>query len=132
MLWLDYETLTHLWPEVADHPEAVLREKLDEADLEIRAKFPDLAARIDRGLIELSTVQRVIKRVVLRAVRHEDNPASRLQGQSFTTGPFTQSVQFTKPDNGDVYLSKSDREALAVGRDTKSGRAFSIYMGGVR
>lgn len=100
-----------------------IQRKLDEAEDAARAAVPDLDARIHDGRIPLIRAQRIIKRVVTRALR---NPAGvRMQQES--TGPFSGSITYGGDEPGEIYLTPEDRAEL-LGR-TRTGRPRTVGIG---
>lgn len=70
---------------------------------------------IDAGLLKI-----VVCRMVQRAMTSEAGGVDQL---TMAAGPFSQNVRYTNP-HGDLYISKSDRRTLGVGRQ----HAFTINL----
>ncbi|MNW35802.1 Phage protein Gp19/Gp15/Gp42 [compost metagenome] len=119
------EDLKKHWPALPpeDVPEA--EQKLIEASLVIRAKYPDIDQRIASGELDRDVVTYVVCRMVRRALdTPEDVPENATQ-MSFTAGPFSQSATFRNTD-GALYLGKSDKELLEPQPRGDGGEFFNI------
>lgn len=70
---------------------------------------------IDAGLLKI-----VVCRMVQRAMTSEAGGVDQL---TMAAGPFSQNVRYTNP-HGDLYISKSDRRTLGLGRQ----HAFTVDL----
>lgn len=102
---------------------------LEDASAQVRVEAPGIDERItiQEGATapELDPIipRRVVAEMVKRAMlASPDQPA--LANYQQTSGPFSQSGTFVNP-TGDLYLTKTERRLLGVGRP----RAFTIDAG---
>lgn len=102
--------------------DATIRRLILEAEDSVNAAFPDMEERVDAGTVPAIRVNRVVVRMVIRALR---NP-SGMRTQQETVGPFSGSVTFGGDEPGEIYLSAEDRAALAP---NVSGVARTIRVG---
>ena len=122
------EDLKKHWPALPPEDVAEAEQKLIEASLVIRAKYPDIDQRIASGELDRAVVTYVVCRMVRRALdTPEDVPENATQ-MSFTAGPFSQSATFRNTD-GALYLGKSDKELLEPQPRVDGGQFFNLMPG---
>lgn len=121
------EDLRTHWPDLPVEREAEAAQKLREAEIEIRALFPDVDSRIDALTLDFQVPQLVVCRMVRRAMDvSADVPTAGLESFQIGTGPFTMGGKIHNPD-GNLYLTAADKRLLSNPRQPRRG--WTIRMG---
>ena len=127
----EYATVEDLRNHWSDAPEAEMRQKLFEAEVEVLALYPDIPDRIDAGTLRREVLTLVLCRMVKRAMNPSVLGAQGIESATQATGPFSQTLKFTGTD-GAIFLNKADKRLLAPRRAGEEGMAFTIHPGGRR
>ncbi|UUX60170.1 phage Gp19/Gp15/Gp42 family protein [Glutamicibacter halophytocola] len=119
------EDLKKHWPALPPEDEAEATQKLVEASLVIRTKYPGIDQRIANGELDKDVVTYVVCRMVRRAMDTPEEVPENATQMSFTAGPFSQSATFRNTD-GALYLGKSDKELLEPQPIAGGGEFFNL------
>ena len=125
------EDLKMHWPDLPSDRETEAAQKLLEASIEVRALYPDLDQRVIAGTMDAAIPRLVVCRMVKRAmdVTEDAAPPQGFESFQFGAGPYSMGGKLNNPD-GDLYLSKKDRNLLGSGRER--AKACTIHPGGRR
>lgn len=128
MAWITPEAVLGYWVG-ADAPESdALLKPIKGAETIIRFHFPDMDDRLtaDTDGVLMDRLELVVSRMVIRAVKNPDGARSIQTG----TGPFQDTVTYGGDDPGSIWMNTDERALLlAVGSETKTGKAFTIDTG---
>lgn len=119
------EDLKKHWPGLPTEDESEAEQKLIEASLIIRTKYPTIDRRISTGELDPDVVKYVVCRMVRRALDVPEEVPENVGQLSFTAGPFSQSATFRNND-GSLYLGKADADLLAPRPDEDSETFFNL------
>lgn len=104
-------------------------QKLSEASTILRGLYPGIDARVASGALSSDVVILVVCQMVATAIRREMDAGNgdNVEQQSFTTGPYTQSLHFRVRD-AELFLSRMHRQLLSGG-GARNRKAFTIIPG---
>lgn len=104
-------------------------QKLSEASTILRGLYPGIDARVVSGALSSDVVILVVCQMVATAIRREMDAGNgdNVEQQSFTTGPYTQSLHFRVRD-AELFLSRMHRQLLSGG-GARNRKAFTIIPG---
>lgn len=125
-VYANVDDLKEHWSGLPDEDRADAGQKLLEASIEVRANFPDVDERLQRGVLDAEVPRLVVCRMVKRALDvagGDELPLAGMESVQFGAGPFQFGGKVSNPD-GNVYLSAADRRLL---RRPISRQAFSTH-----
>lgn len=129
MSWAEPSDVTSRWLDgMLPVDDDVLMTLIGDAEDAIVVGIPDIQVRIDRGEIPEERVRRVVARMVIRFLR---NPTGIRTIQE-TTGQFSGSTTYAGDSLGEIEFTDADRRELLGKGQVRTGRAFSVFPGGVR
>lgn len=125
----DLEDLVKHWPDLPDELREVAETKLEEASTIIHGLYPDVDARIRAGRLDSDVVKLVVCQMVATTLQREldASEGDDVSQQSFTAGPFTQSLSF-RAREATLFLTKLHRQLLSGG-GSRNRKAFMIVPG---
>lgn len=113
------------WPELPSDREAEATQKLKEASAIIRALYSGIDAKIASGQISAEILTLIVCRMVKRSLLASINDLEGVASRNETAGGVSMGLSFSNP-NGNLYLTKDDKNLLGGGR---RGKAFMIVPG---
>lgn len=126
------EDLRKHWPGLPEELEDVAETKLDEGSIIIRGLYPDVDSRLVSGALKVETVRLVLCQMVATLIKREleddgDTVSDGVTQQSFTAGPYSQSVSF-RVREAELFLTRLHKLLLGGG-GSRNRKAFMIIPG---
>ncbi|MGP5524642.1 Gp19/Gp15/Gp42 family protein [Glutamicibacter arilaitensis] len=119
------EDLRLHWSELPAEREADAEQKLAEASIILRALYSGIDAKIAIGQVDSDVVKLIVCRMVKRSLLAAINDVEGVATRNETAGGVSMGISFSNP-NGNLYLTKDDKNLLGGGR---RGKAFMIVPG---
>lgn len=113
------------WSELPAEREADAEQKLAEASIILRALYSGIDAKIASGQVDSDVVKLIVCRMVKRSLLAAINDVEGVATRNETAGGVSMGISFSNP-NGNLYLTKDDKNLLGGGR---RGKAFMIVPG---
>lgn len=119
------EDLRSHWPDLPAEREDEATQKLKEASIIIRGLYSGIDAKIASGQVDAEILTLIVCRMVKRALLASINDVEGIASRNETAGGVSMGFSFSNP-NGNLYLTKDDKNLLGGGR---RGKAFMIVPG---
>lgn len=114
-----WQDVQERWRPLTSAEQGVATALLGDVSDMIRARFPDVDARIANGSLTAATVKRIAASAVKRAMINSGSEG--LESRAQTAGPFSVSDKFANPA-GNLYLTSDDIRLLGGEYSAASAR----------
>lgn len=107
------------WPELPEDREEEATQKLAEASLIIRSLYGGIDTKVASGQVDAGLLELIVCRMVKRSLLASINDVEGIASRNETAGGVSMGFSFSNP-NGNLYLTKDDKNLLGGGRRNKA------------